>query len=239
MTAQKDFLTLWNKIAYGKNRFQTFSDFILATGISIAQCVKYNEAREQQYMEIAHRYKAEELQSFSELLAIVTLALEENPKQDFLGVIWMNEGFGDQKKGQYFTPYSIAEMSARICLFDTKARIKNENWISVSDSACGSGIMLIAAANYLNECGINYQRDVLFVGQELDPLIAYMGYIQMSLLGLPGYVRIGNSLTEPMTGHPLFPDEEDLITPLFILEPWEMRRTLYTMKRALNLEQQK
>lgn len=237
--SKNDFLTLWQELSRRKNLFQVFSDFIMTTGISMSQCVFHSDEKEQRYLEIARRYSEDELKKFGELLAIVVQAFEENPKQDFLGTIWMDSGFGDTKKGQYFTPYEIAEMSATLSLNDAKEQIKEQNWLSVNDSACGSGIMLIAAANYLKDIGINYQRDVLFVGQELDPLIAYMGYIQMSLLGLPGYIKIGNSLTEPLTGHPLFPSEKGLITPLFLLEPWNIRRNLYVMKRALDLEQQK
>lgn len=237
--SKNDFLTLWQGLSQGKNLFQVFSDFIMAVGISMSQCVFHSDEKEQRYLEIAHRYTEDELKKFGELLAIVVQAFEEDPRQDFLGTIWMESGFGDSKKGQYFTPYEIAEMSARMTLYSAKEQIREQNWLSVSDSACGSGIMLIAAANYLKGVGINYQRDVLFVGQELDPLIAYMGYIQMTLLGLPGYIKIGNSLTEPMTGHPLFPSEKDLITPLFLLEPWSIRRNLCVMKRALDLEQQK
>lgn len=232
-TNKRDFQKLMDKLAYGKNRSQVFRDFILTAGLSMAQAVCFSEDREQQYMEIVKRYKKAELHDLAELLSLVVDALDENPSLDFLGEIWMEEGFGDNKKGQYFTPYTIAEMNARITLGNAVAQIKEERWISVSDSACGSGIMLIAAANVLRSMGVNYQRDVVFVGQELDPVIAYMGYIQMSLLGLPGFVRIGNSLSEPMTNHPLFPDKEDLITPLFLLEPWPTRRVLHKLNNIL------
>lgn len=53
--------------------------------------------------------------------------------------------------------------------------------------------------------GVNYQKDVLFVGQDIDKVVAMMAYIQFSLLGCPGYIIVGNSLTDMPDGHVLFP----------------------------------
>lgn len=53
---------------------------------------------------------------------------------------------------------------------------------------------------FANECtrqGVNYQTSVLFVAQDIDLTAGLMCYIQLSLLGCPGYVVIGNTLTEP------------------------------------------
>ena len=41
---------------------------------------------------------------------------------------------------------------------------------------------------------INYQQNAYFVAQDIDPLVAKMCYIQLSLLGCPGVVIIGNTL---------------------------------------------
>ena len=89
--------------------------------------------------------------------------------------------------------------------------------------------MLIAAAAAFRERKVNYQTNALFIGQDVDPVVAKMAYIQISLLGCPGYIAIGNSLTNPQTGHVLFPEENEgqelWITPLFMHQAWKMRRT--------------
>jgi len=59
--------------------------------------------------------------------------------------------------------------------------------------------LLIAFADYCKECGISYQQSVLFIAQDIDPLVAFMAYIQLSLLGMSGYVIIGDSLLNPPT----------------------------------------
>ena len=54
--------------------------------------------------------------------------------------------------------------------------------------------MLVAAAQACHEANVNYQRDVLFIGQDIDPVVARMCYVAISLLGLSGYITIGNTL---------------------------------------------
>lgn len=93
----------------------------------------------------------------------------------------------------------------------------------------GTGAMLIAAANTIRRAKVNYQTNAIFVGQDIDQIVAMMAYIQISLIRCPGYIIIGNSLTNPPTGHVLFPKDtegqEVWITPLFMHDIWEMRRT--------------
>ena len=95
--------------------------------------------------------------------------------------------------------------------------------------------MLIAAATALQLNKVNYQTSVLFIGQDVDPVVAKMAYIQISLLGCPGYITIGNSLTNPQTGHVLFPEENEgqelWMTPMFFHKTWELRRTCLLMQK--------
>ena len=60
-----------------------------------------------------------------------------------------------------------------------------------------------------------------------------MAYLQLSLLGCPGYVVIGNSLTEPMTGHVLFGEDSEraFYTPMFYTEKFEFLRRVEIMRK--------
>ena len=49
--------------------------------------------------------------------------------------------------------------------------------------------MMIAAANHLRRKNMNYHHHVLFIGQDVDRVAGMMAYIQLSLLGCPGYIR--------------------------------------------------
>lgn len=89
--------------------------------------------------------------------------------------------------------------------------------------------MLMAFANVCkDDMDINYQRSVLFVGQDIDEVVAKMCYIQISLLGCPGYVVVGNSLSEPICGTTIEPSykrpENIWFTPLYFTDVWTLRR---------------
>ena len=61
-----------------------------------------------------------------------------------------------------------------------------------------------------------------------------MCFIQLSLLGCPGYVVIGNSLTNPVAGEPLapmeMPGQELWCTPMFYTPEWNYRRFCMMMQ---------
>lgn len=60
------------------------------------------------------------------------------------------------------------------------------------------------------------------VEQDIDETVALMCYIQLSLLGVAGYVKVGNSLTEPMTDND---DKENYwFTPMYFSNVWVLRR---------------
>lgn len=94
--------------------------------------------------------------------------------------------------------------------------LKERRYISVNDPACGAGAMLIAFANVARKHGINYQKHVLFVAQDIDRTAAMMCYIQMSLLGCPAIVVIGDSLAKPFP----HPDNEVWCTLFYHLNQW-------------------
>lgn len=46
-------------------------------------------------------------------------ALLENPEQDFLGTVYHNLGLSKSQAGQFFTPYNVGQMMARINMPDS------------------------------------------------------------------------------------------------------------------------
>ena len=60
-----------------------------------------------------------------------------------------------------------------------------------------------------------------------------MCYIQLSLLGCAGYVCIANTITNPLTGHVLFPNEKEgqelWYMPMFQNQIWTWRRLFQSM----------
>lgn len=230
-THGKQFLTDFNELCRSHNRWSIWQDFIDMSAYTIANACEWRQdvkdKREQSYLAVAKKYNKEELELFAKLFADTTLALEENAAQDFLGDIYMDMNFGGDH-GQFFTPWNVAELMADIMTDSNTMRIQlaQNGYISVNDCACGAGCMLLAFANSCKtRYNINYQQSVLFVAQDIDPVVAKMCYFQMSLLGCPGYVIVGNSLTEPPIGdvlHPTVKDPNSLwYTPLYYMRLWD------------------
>ncbi len=191
------------------------------------------ERREKEYMSCLERMGSNEL--LSQLFGIIVTALENEPEQDFLGKMYMNLELGNHWKGQFFTPYNVCKMMSEITCGDADRRIEEQGYISINDPACGAGATLIAAVNSLKNGKHNFQNHVLFVGQDIDRIVGMMCYIQLSLLGCAGYISIGNSLTNPLTGDVLFPQEREgqelWFMPMFQSEVWAMRRMFHAMDR--------
>lgn len=229
---EKEFLQLFNKLTYSRNAWQVWEDLMTVMACSICNAVDRRketfERRERQYERSIANLGGLDIPV--QIFNTVVMALEENPNQDFLGKLYMNLDLGNHWHGQFFTPYHVSECMAKMTIGEEcRKEIEEKGYVSVCDPCVGGGAMLIAAAEAFRECKINYQSSVVFVGQDIDPVVAKMAYIQLSLLGCPGYIIIGDSLMNPQTGPVLFPQEREgqelWITPLFMHEIWEMRRT--------------
>ena len=217
---KKEFRALMDQFAFRYSRWQVWNDFLSLSAISLANVVPTPEKkrREERYRSIMDGYREEEREIFPQMLGIVVQALSDDPEQDFLGSMYHHLELQQEQKGQFFTPYHICEFMAEIQFAgDGKERqMEERGCISVNDPACGAGAMLIAFANVAKKHGINYQERVLFVAQDIDRTAAMMCYIQMSLLGCPAVVVIGDSLAKPFP----HPDNEMWHTLFYYLNQW-------------------
>ncbi len=68
--------------------------------------------------------------------------------------------------------------------------------MTLAEPSAGSGAMLIAAHKYVLNMGFNPQKQLWVEAIEIDYTCAQMCYIQMSLLGISGRVRWGDSLVD-------------------------------------------
>lgn len=215
----KEFLDIFNKFGYRYSKWEVWNDFLYMAAASMANLVptQEREEREQRYLSIINKYPKEFQNLFPELLGTVTLALSENPEQDFLGSMYHRLQLHQEQKGQFFTPYHISHFMAEINMVgvDEEER-QRKGFITVSDPACGAGAMLIAFANVAKAHGINYQKEVLFFAQDIDLTAALMCYVQLSILGCPAIVIVGDSLVKP----DFHPDNEIWYTPFYYLNHW-------------------
>lgn len=220
----QQFDELFKSLCSSRAKYTTWDDCMHLWAYSIANGCDYRQDRESKYLAIISKYTKDEVDKITQLFALLVMVLEENREQDFLGQLYMDYAFGDNKKGEYFTPYNVASMMGRIV---GSNQDEERGYVTVADHTCGSGAMLIAYINSLIEDGHSPHTKALIVGVDSNPCIAMMCYIQLSLLGAAGYVCVRNSLTEPLTGNALHPPEDAFVAPMLVLQPiWQFRKLI-------------
>lgn len=226
--SKKEFLRVFNQLTNRHRSWDVWRDFIVmyACALSNPMDKQHYDDREALYLRTIKKYNKQEQLLFSELAAHTVMALEDNPEQDFLGSIYMSLNLGNQHNGQFFAPYHICELMAEVTMQDSVLKIEKEGYITINDPCCGAGATLIAgvhaAKKRLEKAGYNYQNHILVVAQDIDMTVALMCYIQLSLLGVAGCVKVGNSLTDPITVNDS--KENYWYTPMYFFPTWSMRR---------------
>lgn len=192
-----------NNLAHQHSPFQVFSDFVEMSALAISNAVDITQfdKREQRYLDIVKGYRKEEVNVFPKLLGSLTMHLESNPA-DVLGTLYHDLELHNNRAGQYFTPFPICQMMAKMTLGEgVTETIAEQGFITVSEPACGSGAMIIAYAGELANQEINYQQHMHVTAVDLDQRCAHMAYVQFSLLHIPAVVVHGNSLTVEEYSH--------------------------------------
>lgn len=151
---------------------------------------KLKQNREQKYIEIVKKYKEVEQNRFPELCGMLVLALEQD-MVDVLGNVYMGLESGSKHTGQFFTPNHISRLTARLMPLVTDT----DGIIKFTEPTCGSGGMIIAYAKSLSEQGVNYQKKLEVIAQDIDYRCVHMCYVQLSLLGIKATVIRQNTLT--------------------------------------------
>jgi len=188
----QNFINVLDNIKPYKHRFEIFSDWLILASATLYSWKK-DKSVEEEYLQIAKLYSASELEQLTQLLIITVEAFEEKI-YDFLGEVFTLGGLSNERNGQFFTPFHISQFMAEVGIGETnceKGRV-----LRISDPCCGAGGLLIAIVLVLKERGINYQRDVFFVGTDIDHRCARMTFIQISLLAVPALIICGNTLTD-------------------------------------------
>lgn len=225
---RKEFLKTFGTLTHRWRSWDIWADFITLVACTISNSVDklHFEEREKTYLRIINKYNKEERELFPKLFAYVVLALEENPEQDFLGDIYTDLGLNSKEHRQIFTPYHVCHLMCEVTFGDLAKAVDEKGVIEIHDCCCGAGATLIAAANVaktkLEKANLNYQNHILVTGQDIDRLVTMMCYIQLSLLGVAGYFKVGDSLTEPMTDTDSL--ENYWFTPMYFFPVWHYRR---------------
>ena len=175
---------------------QIFCDWVKACALCTVNSFalihnKIWEEREKEFKNTMLKYRPETQQKFTDMLGMLCMAMDEE-MTDFLGEIFMKLEAGSSHGGQFFTPYHVSVMTAKLGLEEDikEGRKKFELY----EPSVGSGGMIIAAAQILREAGYDYQKCMKVVGQDLDWNAVYMTYLQLSMYGINATVIQGDSL---------------------------------------------
>ena len=204
--AEKDILKQIQQFSGRHSPYTVFSDWMTMLALSIANtCTMIHgktwQEREEWYEATKKKYTDKEFQMFAEMTAYLIEALDEE-MTDVLGGVFMQSGAGNGRLGQFFTPFHLSELCARLG-FDESMLTDDGRKLKVNEPSSGGGSMVIAVAKTLKDRGINYQRKMEVVAQDLDWLGVFMSYIQFSFLGIDAIVVQGDTLTEPyIQGYP-------------------------------------
>lgn len=235
---KKRFMKGFNMLCYSRSIYKVWSDIMLLFATSIANSIKLEQEefkkvwqeREQSYLETIKQYSKKEQNVICQMFEMLFMELEQNPDQDLLGQLYMNLEISNSNAGQFFTPYDLCFMMAKLT-YDRKSLgkiVHEQGYASICDCVCGAGATLIAASEQCKKYfkKYNYQNHTFYVGQDIDITCVHMCYIQLSLHGLAGYVIHGNTLTKPM---PKLPEELNTIwfTPIWFNDVWSMRRMFH------------
>lgn len=195
--ARRQFVRVFKETARNQRRWDVFRDFITLAASELDLARLRTPENIESSREICAKYSDSDIKNLHELFCLMVCALEAK-FHDFLGAIFMELELGDDRNGQYFTPYQVQSLLARLIkpeIPDPGNVIARQGFVTVSDPASGSAGMIIAYAENLLEAGYNPSEQMYAHCVDIDPIAADMSFIQLSLLGIPAQVVTGNSLT--------------------------------------------
>ena len=206
MGAKQEIIKIITSMSGRYAPYNIFSDWIQMSALAIQNscCMIHNKVwkdREQLYIDTARKYTEKEMEQHARMLTLLGDALTEE-MSDVLGEVYMEAGLGNKYTGQFFTPFHLSELCAKLSVCDVISAQNDEavnfgDHLSLHEPSCGGGGMIIAACKVLHEAGFDWQRRLDVVAQDLDWKGVYMTYLQLSLIGCRAIVVQGDTLCDP------------------------------------------
>lgn len=210
-----DFIKLFGTTARYRHRYEVFRDFIEMAALAVHNGLFKDDQVEQRYLQLIQRYEKPDQERFPQLLGLLVMMLEATP-EDVLGSIFMELELGSSRAGQFFTPYHVSLLMAKLSTGGSREEVLgNRPFLTVQEPACGAGGMVIALAQHLREIGVNPQTEMWVHCTDIDPVPALMCYLQLALLHIPAMVVVGCTLRQTVTAI--------YRTPAHFLGLWESR----------------
>lgn len=224
MDDKKEIVKMLQKISGKYPANVIFDDWIKCLAISIQNACTYEidevfEEREKQFKSIIEKYGASINEKFAEMTKFLINALTRKI-EDVLGIVYMEASMGNKNVGQFFTPTQVSQIISKITA--SKIESNSEEIYKLYEPTSGSGGAILEIANELQIKGVNYQKCMHVIAQDLDWRCVYMTYVQLSLLGINAIVAQGDTLIEPYAPGKEYPKSRLFFTPkkMGVLDLW-------------------
>lgn len=201
------------------DKHKVFSDFIELAAIRISNRVDpvHFKQRDERAKSIIKSYTSSEQAEMYRYLEVLMRQITANQRvgriEDILGKLF--EEFGFSRTGQDQSPPDVAKLVALLSL-GKNFTIPEKGFINLDDCACGSGSLILAAAEAMLGKGLNYCEHLVVRATDTDSRCIHMAYIQLSLYGIPAVVIHGNTIT--------LEEHTRWYTPMYILGKWVWRK---------------
>lgn len=220
MSSYREIVKLLAASTGGKRMSAVFDNFVEMAALALRNAVDIRgsepwEMRERQYLQIAGGYSRAELDRFAHAIALVTTEMQRDPC-DVLGRLYMELELGNERLGQFYTPYDVAQLMAWMEIGTVVEQVERGGFAEVYELACGAGAFLIAQSEAMLERGLNPQTQLRVTAEDKAPQAMHMLYVHLTLLHIPAVVRRRDILTlEVFDAWP---------TPARVLGNWSQKR---------------
>jgi hypothetical protein len=184
----KLFEKTFHSIVGHRTPWDVYADWLQLAASALYQPMHQDPDVEAEYKKVFSRYTEEDGHKMAQLLCIVIDALEEGPR-DFLCEVFGGLELTNERNGQFFTPFHVSELMAKIAMDSIQRRPGHV--LKIAEPACGAGGMVIAE---WKEIKIEDREWTHFVATDIDLRCFYMAYIQLSLFGMSAEVIHGDTI---------------------------------------------
>jgi type I restriction-modification system DNA methylase subunit len=225
---KKELVKLIDSLRYKYGVYDIFRDFCEMAAITVSNACAKNDwqEREDRYMQVVGKYDEKEAAVFPEMFAHLVLALEESGPCDILGQVFMALEISNKDAGQFFTPQSVCDMIGDIQAPDMKELVEKHGFITLQEPAVGGGAMVFGLCKAMAKQGLDFTTQLHVTAIDVDSRCKDMCYVQMSLLGIPGIVWLGDTLRMQM--------RSAWVTPLHVIGGWEYKLSLRRQKEQID-----
>ena len=129
-----------NRMAGSYHVQDIFQDWVQMSGISISNQLFFDQQLEDQYLTLAKKYTAAQLKEMCRWTARL-VELFEDDINDYLGSIYMMLNAGNSRTGQFFTPFHVCVLMARVALAGYSG-----GKITANEPSVGGGANILAVA---------------------------------------------------------------------------------------------